>query len=862
MAEVPKKSQEAPKPNVEIPVRSLDASRKALQTEQDKEKELLDQGVNIQPERVEIARKAIAQALEPMKSKAYQDVFAKFGITLKSPDFYLALAIKESSLDQSKESEKKKDGSGGAKGLFQIKTGPKDALADVNQRFNLTFQEKDIFSQNPEYQEKVTRNNAIVGILFWHLCRDHYGAKVSPDLSADDKDKVGNFFFKMGPTDVPRLWKAAGNPKNFKEFATTLAQKLKEKFPDNIDIPTDKVKTIVDDTYPVKYTKYLTNKGTLPNNELVVGNETFDAANVIQTLRYSELIFTMSHTPLKFKTVEAAKMAEGLDKEAYTLGANDKWFWSISKDIYDKYKLDTTNSYFASSKLSVKDKIDIFIKIVFDYNKSIKNPDFIGIDASSGIPKGAKIYKPTINFISDYIAKNLNKPAAPVAPIKYEKIGPPLILKDRVFMILDNLMPKIFTINTPGVKAKMEFSQETNREINIDGTNFEHDRIRVKAGNLTGFFQMEKGDNISYGPLEKGGFWDHYDVHLDAKSGTVTIIETKPEGITVSPKPAPAPARDLAPKEVAAKVDIMPKDVPMYTGPDAKALEDRGKQPIKYEDEKGNPLDLNTPPCKLKIPKSPDDEDKQIDVNDPPWYDKEHPHALRVGEIDNEKDVKYIILHSTEGIGRGLEVNDEKKGLYQTQGIHYLVRLNGTVELIANEWINPNIKDKKERESQKRIAINHAGKVGHNAGAIWNGEEMSTHSIGIEVEANPEEEYTKAQYAALKPLLAWIGARYKIPQSNVLTHSMVAYHPKWGRGRKADPLKLDWAQLGLPDNYRRVDPDVATGKFPSNISWIKGQSTKEGNSWSGTDATMISGLEAAEKIVTDKTAEDKKNKGK
>ena len=44
-----------------------------------------------------------------------------------------------------------------------------------------------------------------------------------------------------------------------------------------------------------------------------------------------------------------------------------------------------------------------------------------------------------------------------------------------------------------------------------------------------------------------------------------------------------------------------------------------------------------------------------------------------------------------------------------------------------------------------------------------------------------------------------------------------------GRGRKTDPCNLDFKKLDLPDNYRRIDPDVARGTLPSQMLRIEGE---------------------------------------
>ena len=335
----------------------------------------------------------------------------------------------------------------------------------------------------------------------------------------------------------------------------------------------------------------------------------------------------------------------------------------------------------------------------------------------------------------------------------------------------------------------------------------------------------------------------------------------------------PAVASDSGNEKPVGKAEVLPTNVPLYSGPQAAKLSKMGKEIISYRGAQ--------PPCKLKIPER---KGEPLDPNQPSTHG-----------IMGQNDVKYIILHATEGSGVGLE---EK--LYRTQNIHYLVRLDGTVELIRNEWINPNEKDPKKKKAQKRVALDHAGlwrnksrketkKRRNSKGkmvdvtiykggqmALWSGDEdISKHTVGIEVETTIGGTYNEAQYKALKPLVAWIGSRYKIPKSNVLAHSQMAvvdllkwWSPKlpkrdrWQRGRKQDPRNLNWGKLGLPNNYYRVDPDVANGTIGSHLKTIKAAIAGAGGEGWGLNASvsMLPGLEAADKIWQAKVAAAKKAK--
>lgn len=293
-----------------------------------------------------------------------------------------------------------------------------------------------------------------------------------------------------------------------------------------------------------------------------------------------------------------------------------------------------------------------------------------------------------------------------------------------------------------------------------------------------------------------------------------------------------------------AKRETLPQGIPMYAGPDAARLERQGREILTYSGAQ--------PPIPFSIPSY---QGRPLDPNQPT------PH----GEM-RKTDVKYIIIHGTEGI------QGPTSRLYRRQMAHYLVRQNGTVELIRNEWVR--------RSGDRRVALDHAGIWGNmkrtpnddrGAMAFWGGDQdISLHSIGIEVETPDHGTANTTQYRVLKQLIHWIGSRYSIPRSNVLGHSQIGVvdllkftnpgapqRDRFRRGRKQDLRSIDWARLGLPDNYRRVDSDVARGIIGSHLERIEAgiicQRNGQGNlideNWcGGTSRGMITGLKEAEKI--------------
>lgn len=246
--------------------------------------------------------------------------------------------------------------------------------------------------------------------------------------------------------------------------------------------------------------------------------------------------------------------------------------------------------------------------------------------------------------------------------------------------------------------------------------------------------------------------------------------------------------------KISRKVDKMPKGVPMYVDSgsmSASKLEEQGIQQIRHNGPKPR---INT----KHVPK--------------------RPSPKRFPYMGKEK-VKYVILHSTMG---------SPEGLYRNNKIHFVVKKNGQIDQLL----------------PLNRACNHAGHMrSKSAKGIWNGDANVTyHSIGIEVETGMMEEWNDAQYRSAKELVSWLGDHFELPQANIITHSQMAAS-QFGRGRKIDPLNLEWDRLGLPNNFYRIDPDVATGRIPSNLGGI----VRDKN-WKKADSDMLVGLKAAERI--------------
>jgi N-acetylmuramoyl-L-alanine amidase len=170
------------------------------------------------------------------------------------------------------------------------------------------------------------------------------------------------------------------------------------------------------------------------------------------------------------------------------------------------------------------------------------------------------------------------------------------------------------------------------------------------------------------------------------------------------------------------------------------------------------------------------------------WSPKNNRRPLR-------PSTRYIVLHTTEGAEQG-----SLNKVWRRGETHYFVGLDGTVYRIIDK---------------KRIAT-HAGR------SMWHGQRaLDNSSVGIEVCGYYNQDITQAQYAALRELVRQLKVVFKVPDVNILTHSMVAYgrpnryHPEDHRGRKRCGMIFARpdvrAALGI-NSQPAADLDVEAGR--------------------------------------------------
>ncbi len=215
-----------------------------------------------------------------------------------------------------------------------------------------------------------------------------------------------------------------------------------------------------------------------------------------------------------------------------------------------------------------------------------------------------------------------------------------------------------------------------------------------------------------------------------------------------------------------------------------------------------------------------------------PWNDR---RAVR-------RRTRYIVLHTTEGGTVGALEKLRRLG-----EAHYLVGEDGVIYRIMD---------------RRRVAM-HAGR------SMWEGTtNLDEHSIGIEVTGYHNRPITDAQIRSLRLLIADLQRQYRIPDENVLPHSMVAYgtpnrwHRRSHRGRKRCGMQFAdrglRAQLGL-SRQPLFDPDVRAGRLIEADPYLAEQLFRTAGRSSGHQQAVItnpSGGGTADTITRNRSAWD------
>jgi len=168
------------------------------------------------------------------------------------------------------------------------------------------------------------------------------------------------------------------------------------------------------------------------------------------------------------------------------------------------------------------------------------------------------------------------------------------------------------------------------------------------------------------------------------------------------------------------------------------------------------------------------------------------------------KSTQFIIIHTSEaGLTstlRTLSQGKVVKGKYRTVGghAHYAIARNGLVYRL----------------------LNHKYRADHAGLSMWNGvEDISSHSLAIELVGYHYGKITDEQYRSLGQLVETLRRVYRIPAKNVLTHSQVSYgkpnqwHRLPHRGRKRCGLNFDRSRIGPGREAWTYDPDVKSRRL-------------------------------------------------
>ncbi|MCK4761236.1 MAG: N-acetylmuramoyl-L-alanine amidase [Candidatus Aminicenantes bacterium] len=184
-------------------------------------------------------------------------------------------------------------------------------------------------------------------------------------------------------------------------------------------------------------------------------------------------------------------------------------------------------------------------------------------------------------------------------------------------------------------------------------------------------------------------------------------------------------------------------------------------------------------------------------------YRKHLNPAFKKGK---RSSTRFIIVHTSEaGLKSTLRTLSKGKRIgksYRTKGghAHYTIARNGQIYRL----------------------LSHKYRADHAGLSMWDGvEDISSHSLGIELVGFHYDEITAAQYRSLSWLLKELQRIYHVPDINILTHCQVSYGEKnrWfkrsHRGRKRCALNFDRLKAGLRERWL-YDPDVGAGRLTAD----------------------------------------------
>ena len=138
-------------------------------------------------------------------------------------------------------------------------------------------------------------------------------------------------------------------------------------------------------------------------------------------------------------------------------------------------------------------------------------------------------------------------------------------------------------------------------------------------------------------------------------------------------------------------------------------------------------------------------------------------------ESANGRKIDTMVLHSSYNPNGDPYSVNAVRGIWQSYGVapHYMVARDGTVyQLVADKDIAYHAGESTMKDGRKNV---------------------NDFSIGVEILNTKDDEYTKAQYQAVKDLIAYLKGKHRI--------KYVVGHDDIAPGRKTDPWNFNWSKL-------------------------------------------------------------------
>jgi N-acetyl-anhydromuramyl-L-alanine amidase AmpD len=371
-------------------------------------------------ERLAIARDALSQARKEIKDTIYpalQREVARLGALRPRPDDYsdknnglrlmqsfvdnsfdendyLPLMIKESYLDTDAISRSQ------ARGLFQVR-----AITEKEIEKYYDYTASDIFD---------AKENAIVGILYLHRCRNHYAEQSTyNELSSnEDKDLLAHAIYNVGPTDMRKIWDQIGTS-TYEEFEGKISSAMVTQLGDT---STSAYENVEDAEYGVTYrqyagvTSYLAHESTEMQDKLVV--EGIELPITIQKggefLRYARTI----------EAIEALEATAVID-EPVDDTPEDLTEIDLEDMVYEKIVLEVGQSLWTPSNSLRKKALEWGIEGFEAGNEGV---DYMDREAERQL-----LLKIIIDFNNDY-------GSTPISDIEEMPVGLEILIPNQIYI--------------------------------------------------------------------------------------------------------------------------------------------------------------------------------------------------------------------------------------------------------------------------------------------------------------------------------------------------------------------------------------------------------------------------------------------